>query len=275
MSLLAVWFPPNGTFGIVLTVGGVIVSLLAFAGWKRVLLVSTCVLLGIGDLVSIHKTEEAHIAEVRNQHRDTEKLEVELRNSETQRRIDAAIVQTKLEDYAALSPLVRAIMKLAETGAQSEKRMVDTKGKNDRDLYARTMSLAKEIREFSKEHDQIEEQQREQAVRLAHGLQTPSDMLIDDMNRSRLLSHARTADFLKVIWPDAAYLRNELLKSRLKPPSLDPTDKAIVNAALTRGSLVGPYPELKVAAYLELWVKPLAGKASARSPNLESKLSRP
>jgi len=260
MTLLAIWFPSVGTFTTVLAVGGAIISLMNFTDWKRIALVSLCILLGIGELVSIKKASDAHDEEVRNQSHDAESVREELRRSEMRRQVENAILQTKLEDYAALSPLARATMKLAEVSAEFERRQYQAKVKSDHDRYEMTMKIVKKIRDFVALHDQAEEQQRQQAVWLAHGQKNDRDMMIESMNRIVLLSRARSEDFLKLILPEAAYIRSELLKSGLPPPTLDATETAIVNAALTRGSLAGPNPELTVAAYLEIWVKPLTGK---------------
>ena len=81
----------------------------------------------------------------------------------------------------------------------------------------------------------------------------------DDANKSIQLYYAKQAEFESAILPDAIYARNELLKRKLPEPQLDPSEKSKVNMVLS-GTLAGVYPERAFATYLELWVKPLAGK---------------
>lgn len=88
MYLLAMWFPSVGMFSVVLASIGAIVSVLAFTGWKRIFFALIFTLLGIGELMSIHKADKAHETEISNQHIDVENLRNDLHKSETDRPID-------------------------------------------------------------------------------------------------------------------------------------------------------------------------------------------
>jgi hypothetical protein len=121
MPVLAIWFPSVGTFGIVLSVTGSLVSLLTFTSWKRNSLALMFILLGVGEIESIHRADWSHETDVRNQHSDIDRLTKELQNSETQRQVENAVLRAKLEDYAGWSHLGPAPMKLAQTSAEFHK----------------------------------------------------------------------------------------------------------------------------------------------------------
>jgi hypothetical protein len=53
------------------------------------------------------------------------------------------------------------------------------------------------------------------------------------------------------------YATTELHKRNLSKPTVDPATQNEVSRALN-GILAGVYPEVKLADYLEAWVKPLA-----------------
>jgi hypothetical protein len=61
----SLWFPSVGTFGIVLSVTGSLLSLLVFTGWKRISLALVFTLLGTGEIASIQKADRTHELEVR------------------------------------------------------------------------------------------------------------------------------------------------------------------------------------------------------------------
>src|SRR5712691_1638823 len=156
MPLLGLWFPPVGTFVSVLALAGSLVSLLSFSGLKRITLALMFILLGLGEIVSIHKADTAHEIELLNEHNDLEKLTKELRNSETQRQVDHAILRTKLEDFARFSQLGPALMTLAQISAEFQKKQYEAKILSDRDLHDLTMKAVKEIRDFSLKYSELE-----------------------------------------------------------------------------------------------------------------------
>jgi hypothetical protein len=262
MPLLGWWFPPVGTFGSVLALAGSLVSLLAFTGWKRITLALMFIFLGLGEIVSVHKADTAHEIELRNQHSDLEKLTKELRNSETQRQVEHAVLRTKLEDFAQLSQLGPALMKLAQTSADFQKKQYETKIMSDRDLHDLTMKAVREIRDFSLKYSELELKQILARNNAISGPVSEVDWRktgLDEFNRSVRMSRAKYSEFQTTILPDVMYARNELIKAKLPEPVLDPSEKTYVDIAL-KGMLAGINPEMSLATHLELWAKPLAGK---------------
>ncbi len=210
MPLSGMWFPSVGTFGIVLAVAGSLVSLLALTSWKRSLALLFA-LLGVGEIVSIHKADVAHETEVENQHQDIETLTKELQKSETQRQMENAVLQTKLEDYAGLSRLGPALMKLAQASAEFQKKQYETKVISDRDLYDLTMKAVKNIRDFSKKYAELELKREQSLSNSTSGLVSEIERqqkLSDEINRSFQLYRAKQSEFQISILPDAIYARN-------------------------------------------------------------------
>lgn len=195
-----------------------------------------------------------------SQHDDIQNLMGELHKSETQRQVDNAILRTKLEDYAGLAQLGPALMKLAETSANFQKKQYEAKVVSDHDLYDLSMKTVKKLRDFSDKYEQLGRQQ-------FMSFPTPGSMSdaerqkkwADDTNKTIQLYYAKQSEFQSAILPDAIYVRNELQKRKVPEPPLDPAQLSTVNMVLG-GMLAGPYPEMKLATYLELWAKPLAGK---------------
>jgi hypothetical protein len=263
MPLMPMWFPLVGTFGIVLACVGSILSILAFTGRKRAALAITFLLLAMGEIVSIDKARSDHETELRIQHNDIEDLREQLHESETQRHVEHAILQTKLEDYAGLSQLGPALMKLAQTSAEFQKKQYETKVIGDRDLYELTMKTVKQIRDFSAKYSELELERQQARLSSSSGL--PSEMdwqkrFFDDLNQSSRIFRAKSSEFRTWILPDALYARNELLERKLPEPLLEPSEKTNVNIAL-KGMLVGGTPEMSLATYLEVWARPLARRA--------------
>ena len=256
----SLWFPSVGTFGIVLSVTGSLLSLLVFTGWKRISLALVFTLLGTGEIASIQKADRTHELEVRNQHDDIEMLRKESQKSETQRQMENDILRTKLEDYAGLSQLGPALMKLAQNSAEFQKKQYEIKVMSDRDLHDLTLKATKKIREFSTKYAALE--LRRQQARLSFTPRAASEVdwqkrFSDDVNESFQVSHAKQSEFQTSILPDALYARNGLLRRNLPEPFLEPSEKINVNIAL-KGMLAGIDPEMSLATYLELWAKPLA-----------------
>jgi len=220
------------------------------------------ILLGLGEIVSIHKADTAHEIELLNEHNDLEKLTKELRNSETQRQVDHAILRTKLEDFARFSQLGPALMTLAQISAEFQKKQYEAKILSDRDLHDLTMKAVKEIRDFSLKYSELELKQIRVRNNPCSDPGSEADwrkLGYDDFNRSLQISHAKHSEFRTTILPDVIYARNELLKAKLPEPVLDPSEKTYVDIAL-KGLLAGINPEMSLATHLELWAKPLAEK---------------
>jgi hypothetical protein len=262
MPLLAMWFPSVGTFGIVLAVMGSIVAILAFRAWKGIGLALIFILLGIGEIVSIDKADTAHEIEVRNQHSDIESLTREFHNSEMQRQVETAVLRTKLEDYAGLSQLGPALMKLAQTSAKIQKKQYESKVVSDQALYNLTMKAAAKIRGFSMKYTEVMSQRQEALMKSISGPASEIERrqtVSDEMRKNMQLCRAKQSEFQIIILPDAIYARNELVKRNLPEPLLKPSQKTDLNVVFG-GTLAGVNPELSLATYLELWAKPLAGK---------------
>jgi len=262
MPFLAIWFPSVGTFGIVLAVMGSIVSILAFMAWKRIGLALMFTVLGVGEIVSIDRADRAHEIEVRIQHISIESLTKELHESETQRQVEHAVLRTKLEDYAGLSQLGSALMKLAQTSAEFQKKQYESKVISDRDLYDLTMKAVTKIQDFSTKYSKLE-LKRQQA--LSKSLSGPASELewqqtvADEVTKNVQLCQVKRSEFQASILPDAIYARNELLKRKLPEPILKPSERTELNIAFT-GMLAGVNPAMSLATYLELWAMPLARK---------------
>jgi hypothetical protein len=96
--------------------------------------------------------------EIGKQHTDIQNLIGDLHKSETQRQVDNAILRTKLEDYAGWAQLGPALMKLAETSAEFQKKQYEAKVISDHDLYDLTMKAVKNIRDFSQKYSEQERQ---------------------------------------------------------------------------------------------------------------------
>jgi len=267
--VVAMWFPPVGTFGIVLAVLGFIVSIIEFKGWLRIILALGCVLLGIGEVISIVKADTTHDVEVKQQHADVENLRSDLHKSEIERQVAEAYLKAKLEDSyqmnAQLAQLGPALLKLAQTGAEFQKKQYEAKVTSDKELYDFTMGVVKKIRDFSSKYRQLEDKQ---ASVLAISSRDPQ---LSDAERQRRwndntqkeiqLYYARDAEFHSTILSDALYAKNEMQKRGLPEPGMGQLPMAMSNVDMAlRGILAGSYPELSLADYLELRAKEIPHK---------------
>jgi hypothetical protein len=75
-------------------------------------------------------------------------------------------------------------------------------------------------------------------------------------DRYREISRNGDREFHSILC-DVMYATTELHKRNLSKPTVDPATQNEVSRALN-GILAGVYPEVKLADYLEAWVKPLA-----------------
>jgi hypothetical protein len=266
MSGLAFWFPPVGTFGIALAVAGFIVSIIGFKGWWRFGLASACVLLGIGEIVSIVKAEAAHSAEVEQQHSDVERLRNDLRIAETARQVDDAYLKAKVEDYSQFGP---ALLTLARTAEKFQQKQYETKVQTNKELRDMTMDVVKRLRVFSAKYRALDQEvfDKERAARVQQ-YEVPGKELTESERRQSFLSESRELwdlsnrkenEFKSDILQDAIYVRDELRRRKTKEPEMTPMQKSEVNIVF-RGILSGPYPEEAVADYLEQMAKQLPMK---------------
>jgi hypothetical protein len=255
------WFPSVGMFGAVLAVIGAIVSILALTGWKRIVLALVFALLGIGELVSIHKADIVHETEISSQHIDVENLRNDLHKSETERQIAEAYLKAKLEDSyqmnAQLAQLGPALLKLAEVSATFQKKQYETKITSNKELYDFTTGAVKKIRDFSDKYRTLESQQFDALRASVRGVQSDAERQRrwnEETQKEIQLYYAKDSEFRTSVLPDALYANNELQKKGIPELSLDPIQKSNVDMVL-RGVLAGPYPELALADYLELRAK--------------------
>ena len=267
MSLLAIWFPPVGAFGVLLAALGAGLSLIGFAGWRRIVYASLFVLLGIGDVVSAIRADGAHQVELKAQHDDIENLRAELRKSEVHRQVSEAYLKAKLEDsyqmYSQLAESGPALLKLAQTSAESERKQYEAKVRSAKELYDFTMGVVRKIRDFSQKYRLLEAQESES---LMNSMKQPQLSDADRqqrwnqaMQKEIQLNYNRDFEFRSTILPDAVHAKYELQKRKVPDPPLSPVQRSEVDMVL-RGVLAGSYPELAVADYLELMAKQLSLK---------------
>lgn len=261
----ALWFPPAGTFGIVLAVIGFIVSIIGFKGGRRVVLALVCVGLGVGEVVSIIRAEHAHASEQEQQHIDIESLRGELRRSETERQVSEAYLKAKLEDSyqvnAQLARFAPALMKLAKSTEEFTHRQFDAKIENDKDLYELTMQVVGKTREFSQKYAKEREQLFDELTAIQPNLTEAERERLwnENIQKDIALHYTREREFRSLILPDALYVRQELQRRKMAEPSLSPTKKHEVDLVF-QAVLAGVQPELAMADYLEIMAKPLSRK---------------
>jgi hypothetical protein len=254
-------------FSILLAVLGAIVSILEFSGWKRWVMVLLFVLLGVGEYVSIRKADDAHAKEINDQKQAVETLRNIVQVNEIRNAGDMGYLKAKLEDSEKsndrLSKFAPAIMKLAETSEEFTRKQYEVKVTSDKELYEFTMGVVKKIRDFSTKYQTLQRQQIDEAIN-ASRTSNLSDAerhqrWNEETQKSIQLSYARDNEFRTSLLPDATYARQELLKRTLPEPVLPREQKYDVDMVF-RGMLAGIYPELALANYLELMVKPLSRK---------------
>ena len=254
--VMAMWFPPVGTFGILLAIAGFIVSIVGFQGKTRIVLAGACILLGLGEIVSIIKADAAHDAEVKQQHADVEGLRSDLQKSELQRAAESAYLRAKIEDYDKFGP---ALMLMAKTGAEFQRKQYENKVQTEKELYDFTMDVVKRIRALEAKYNDAEEKARADYDVARRGKITIEDNRgpwNDYIAKSTQLSTMKDREFRDTILPDALYARGEMWRRHIPEPVLDPMNRAGVDSAL-RGMLAGPYPEMSLAVYLEDMAKHL------------------
>lgn len=225
-----------------------------------------CVLLfGLGlsalTWTQISRADKAHKAELVQQHTDIENLRGDLHKSETERQVTEAYLKAKLEDSyqmnAQLAQLGPALMTLAKTSADFERKQYETKVTSNKELYDFTLGAVKKIRDFSQKYSALERQQTDELMAAARQAQSDTERQQRwnaETQKEIQLYYAKDAEFRNSILPDALYSRNELLKRKIAEPSLGPMQKTEVDIVL-RGSLAGVYPELALANYLELMAR--------------------
>jgi hypothetical protein len=216
--------------------------------------------------VQISRNDGAHAREIERQHNEMERqhtdivnLTGELRQSETLRQVDSAYLKAKLEDYAQLSKLAPALMQMAQTGEEFQRRQYQEKMTSNRELFDLTMSVVQKTRDFATKYETLETQR---AFRpFPPNLATMTDderrqaalQWSQDAGQERSQQHA---EFVNTILPGAVYARDEFRKKKIKEPDLSGFERSEVNGCFN-GLLAGIHPERRMADYLEYMAKQL------------------
>lgn len=260
MSLLAMWFPSVGMFGVVLAIVGAIVSILAFTGWKRIGLALVFAILGIGELVSIHRADIAHETEVRTQHNDIEKIREELRQSEVHRQVDEAYIKAKIEDYAQFKNFAEAIQQFARINAEYTKRQFQGVVLSNKQLRTKTLEVIGHLRDLDARSRKSSEQLRDKYVQLNAADKSGANratLQIQEIEEVTLAKEGLDRRFRQSILPDTVYVRNELLKRGAKEPPPGALQQSSLMITFG-GILAGPDPCGSAADYLEFLLKQLS-----------------
>jgi len=215
----------------------------------------------VSGLIFMQQTmsRNAHEKEIAAQGKTIEDLKQTIQRNELQNIADMTYLKTKLGDYSSLGP---ALMKLAETSADFEKKQYENKVETDHDLYVQVVALVKKIRDFSKKYSDMEEQSIAAQMSTNWNALTPAQRQIkwSQSNQEIIRQYYdKEREFQLGILPDARYLREMLIQRKLPEPHLAPIDQATIRWVL-QGNLAGPSPELTFATYLEQFAKPLSGR---------------
>jgi hypothetical protein len=243
--------------------GAFVVLLTAFLADKasekhrKTLWITFCILV-IGLAVLQWHNKKSQEIESLQQRKQITDLMGELQHSETSRQVDNAMLRTKLEDYSQFLQLGPALMKIAESGAEFQRKQYETKVSSDKEVYDLTMSAVKSIRDFSKKYSDLE------AEVFSSGIEQTSDAdrqrkWAERNDKLIQMTFAKQSEFQTSVLPDALQARNQLLDKRIREPQMDPMQKSEVNMAM-HGALAGIQPELTLANYLEEMAKSLRHK---------------
>ncbi|MGD0544674.1 MAG: hypothetical protein ABSB65_09710 [Candidatus Acidiferrales bacterium] len=262
-TALVISFPPIGAFGLALTLIGALVSLVTIEGRKKFLLAGVFIVLGVGEFISIEISDKAHKEEVANQHSDIVNLQGQIQKSDVERQVSEAYLKAKLEDSysmnAQLAQFAPALMKLAQTSADFERKQFEIKITTNKELYDFTMSVAKRIRDFSQKYSNLQNQQTTEEMKRNYVNLSETErrrIFAEDTQKDLQLYNQKDFEFRNTILADALYARNEFQKRKIVVPPLGQRSTMDVDLAL-QGILSGPQPELRLADYLELLAKQL------------------
>jgi hypothetical protein len=259
----AMWFPSVGTFGVLLSVLGALVSIIELKGPKRIILALAFILFGAGEIISIVRSDAAHATEIANQHTDIVNLQGQIQKSDVERQVSEAYLKAKLEDSysmnAQLAQFAPALMKLAQTSADFERKQFEVKVTTNKELYDFTMSVVKRIRDFSQKYLNLEQQQTTEQMKRNYANLSETQrrqQFAEDTEKELRLDNQKDFEFRNTILADALYARNEFQKRNIVVPPLGQRATLDVDLVL-QGILSGPQPELRLADYLELLAKQL------------------
>jgi hypothetical protein len=230
--------------------------------WRVGLIAFGIAMSGITAL-QIYRSDIAHEKEIREQLANSDSLRAELLQSELNQRESSSYFRAKLEDQGhfcgVTSELAAGVKVLAATGADYERRLYEAKVVSNDELYELTMKAVTRIRDFSEERQRIsnQEMEEERNVALANDLSDADKRQRQDQiwGKYREVNRSREKGFHSIL-ADVLYVTGELQKRKLAEPTLTPATRADVNRVLS-GIVAGAYPEVHLADYLEVWVKPL------------------
>ena len=233
--------------------------------WRVGVITFGCAVIGITGL-QIHRADRAHTEELRQQREELQRVRAELRESRIAQQVSNAYFQAKLEEDAKfdgqLALLAPGIKTLAETSAEFQRKMYETKIAADRELYRSAMNTVTEIRDFAQKRRTVSDQElREMSyVGTAPGLWNAEKQvrMNEIFDQYRQISREEDREFHSML-ADVMYVMTELQKRKISEPRVDTATKGDVDRA-SHGILAGVYPEEKLADYLQAWAKPLALK---------------
>lgn len=265
--VMALWFPPVGTFGIILAVGGTILAIVEFKGVLRVALVVACVLLGAGEVVSIVKNESEHTREVNEQKQAVENLKNMIQTSEIRNAGDMGYLKGRLE--AALSRPMPQFDTKGFAAALSEGIKTEIGNMSDKQLADATLAFCQELNVFSANHRAAlyermsQEETEDRAVGSApmdqEGIEKQRKIWdkyrqLDMQDRMNWEYEYRTKYMARAVYfRDMLWSRMGIQEQQLK--GLDSSAQIAF-----RGILAGADPVQEAATYLETLAHQLADK---------------
>jgi hypothetical protein len=211
----------------------------------------------ISDIKQKDDAESAHSAEMRKQSDEMNSIKDQLRNSELNRVSDTRYMQGKLDVFAQFA---LAIMKLAQATELSTRKTYEEKMLSNKELFDMTMKAVSKLREFSKRRKMQSDQLINQQIAAMQAAKTDEERM--RVWQEQTGAYTKTffqedAEFRSSILPDAVYVRNELVRRKLKEPQPNRRVPAGMIESVFSGSLAGAFPELDAADYLEQMAKQL------------------
>lgn len=257
ISALAIWFPPVGLFGATLAVLGAVVSIVEFKGWRRVLLASLFVLLGVGEAISIIRADSDHKEEVSGLNKALDRVQATLTATQIQSAADMGFLKGRLA--SGIGP---DIGRLGAEIARENAKMIQqqTKTLSAKELSDSAINLAQKMREFERTWKVQEQLAEEQLWNAQVAAKTPEEKvgLRNQETAFYIQSHANEeAAFRTQLLGQAIYLRDQLLM-RLGNPTIRMEDRGKTLAF--DGFLAGPTPISDAADYLEQLARQLSPK---------------
>ena len=197
---------------------------------------------------------------------DSAKLLDQTKRDRAQSEIKHASEQEFVEGELQVIKQVRpAVLKLAYLTEENVRKQYEAKILSNQKLYEITVHIAKKMRDFSQKY-QLQSSRRTHAQMAAMRTATTEgerQRICEKFSRQAIADYyQRQLEFRTSILPDAVYIRNELLRRGLREPPPNPRMSPHMVQMVFSGHLVGPYPEVEAADYLEQMAKQLIGGGS-------------